>query len=133
RAGAAVSLSHHTSGDDVSASTGLAAYRIVQESLSNAVRHAPGTAISVTVRDDESDSVLTVRNAHSPQASDPASSQTATATATLGYPGGHGLRGMTERATLLGGSIQAGADAGGGWTVTARVPKNHLSSPADGN
>ncbi|WP_439254366.1 sensor histidine kinase [Microbacterium sp. A94] len=131
RAGAAVSLIHHTAGEDVSASTGLAVYRIVQESLSNAVRHAPGTAISVTVTDDDSDIVLIVHNVHSPQAGDPAASQTATVT--MGHPGGHGLRGMTERATLLGGSIQAGDDADGGWTVAARVPKNPLSPPAEGN
>ncbi|MGF6823563.1 signal transduction histidine kinase [Microbacterium sp. ZKA21] len=118
RAGADIGLSMAISGD-IAAATQIAAYRITQESLSNAVRHAPGTGITVVVASDDIAVTLTVRNA--PVA---ASVQTA---------GGHGLRGMSERAELLGGSVEAGPDADGGWTVTATLPRHPGSPPQKGS
>ena len=118
RAGADIGLSMAISGD-IAAATQIAAYRITQESLSNAVRHAPGTAITVVVASDDIAVTLTVRNA--PVA---ASVQTA---------GGHGLRGMSERAALLGGSVEAAPDAGGGWTVTAVLPRHPDTPPQKGS
>ncbi|MFB7250860.1 sensor histidine kinase [Microbacterium sp. NPDC056234] len=116
RAGAEVGLSMAISGD-IAAATQIAAYRITQESLSNAVRHAPGTAITVVATTDEQSVTIVVRNA--PVAAAPA-------------PGGHGLRGMTERAALLGGSVEAGPDAQGGWTVAATLPRHPSASPQKG-
>ncbi|MGW2486815.1 sensor histidine kinase [Streptomyces sp. NPDC001606] len=87
----------------------LAAYRIVQESLTNALKHAAPGAVRVTVR--QGDDTLTVevtspyRPGDGPRA-----------------PGsGSGLTGMRERANLLGGGFTAGAEAGL-WTVRAALP-----------
>ncbi|WP_227468034.1 sensor histidine kinase [Microbacterium sp. YJN-G] len=107
RAGAPVDLTHEVEGE-ISAAVQIAVYRIVQESLSNAVRHAPGSSIGVSVTTAGDDVQVVVRNTPVPP-SDP------------GTPG-HGLRGMTERATLLGGEIHADRD-GDGWTVSARIPR----------
>lgn len=117
RAGATVSLTQAVS-DGVSTPTQLAVYRIAQEALSNAVRHAPDAQISVSLTADDTDVNVTVRNAYDQE--------------TAGSPGGHGLRGMSERATLLGGTVVAGPDADGVWTVTARMPR-HPSSPTEGS
>ncbi|TFC89929.1 sensor histidine kinase [Cryobacterium sinapicolor] len=83
----------------------IAAFRIVQESLSNAVRHAPGAVVSVHVRTEPSMLRLRVHNT----AAGISSTQGA----------GHGLTGMRERVALLGGSLEVGADTDGGWTVNA--------------
>ncbi|WP_194419750.1 sensor histidine kinase [Microbacterium abyssi] len=117
RAGAAVSLSQAVS-DEVSAATQLATYRITQEALSNAVRHAPGSPISVSLMADDTDVTVTIRNEYD---GEPA-----------GSPGGHGLRGMTERATLLGGTVTAGPDAAGFWIVTARMPRHPITPATEG-
>lgn len=117
RAGAAISLAHAVSGD-IAPAVQIAAYRIVQESLSNAVRHAPGAPIAVSVTTD--DALLTLR-VHNEPADRPA-----------GTPGGgHGLRGMRERAQLLGGSVESAADPDGGWSVLARLPRNPPAHPTE--
>jgi signal transduction histidine kinase len=90
---------------------GVALYRIAQESVTNAVRHArDATRITVRVADEDEQVRLTVRD-------DGAAG-----------PTGHtqpryGLLGMAERASLLGGTLQAGPDPDGGWTVSALLPK----------
>jgi len=89
---------------------GLAAYRIVQEALANAARHAPGGPVRVLVRALPETLVVEVRNG--PGAGGPAGSLPGT---------GHGLTGMRERAELLGGSLTAGPDDGG-YLVAARLP-----------
>lgn len=114
RAGAEVSLTQAIE-DEVSVATQLAVYRITQEALSNAVRHAPGSAISVSLTADETDVHLLIRNESGEERTDGS--------------GGHGLRGMTERATLLGGGVTAGPGADGLWTVRARMPR-HPAVPA---
>lgn len=91
----------------------ITAFRIVQEALSNAVRHAPGSAIEVELDDAGGAVSIRVHNDAAP-ASSPAPGATST--------GGHGLRGMRERVSLVGGSLNAGPDPAGGWTVTARLP-----------
>lgn len=116
RAGARVDLVHEVHGD-VSAATQIAAYRIVQESLSNALRHAPDSAISITVTADDASVSVLVRNAPH--------------VASGGGGAGHGIRGMIERAELLGGELHAGADAGG-WRVTARIPRHFDPALAEG-
>jgi signal transduction histidine kinase len=95
--------------DDLGPSVGAAIYRIAQESITNAVRHArAATRIDVRVAADDSFVRLTVRDDGS-----------------LGPAGspGYGLVGMTERATLLGGSFAAGPGPDHGWTVEAVLPK----------
>ena len=93
--------------------TGLAAYRIVQEALANAARHAPGGPVEVLVRATPEALLVDVRNG--PGAGGPPSAVTA--------PGqGHGLAGMRERAALLGGSLTAGPRDDGGFLVAAKLP-----------
>jgi len=92
---------------------GLAAYRIVQEALANAARHAPGSRVEIAGRVRDERLELAVRNG-------PAVPGIPVA----GPAGGraHGLMGMRERATLLGGTLTAGPDRHGGFTVTAVLP-----------
>jgi signal transduction histidine kinase len=88
---------------------GLAAYRIVQEALTNARRHAPGAAVDVEVRYGDGELRLLIRdNGPGPQPVAPA--------------GGHGLHGMRERAAAVGGDLRAGAATVGGFLVQARLP-----------
>ena len=100
-------------------SVGLAAYRIVQEALTNARRHAPGTAVDVELRYGEGTLLLQVRdNGPGPPADRPAGGN--------GHDGagspGHGLTGMRERATAAGGSLRTAAAPGGGFLVEATLP-----------
>ncbi|WP_197517320.1 sensor histidine kinase [Microbacterium karelineae] len=111
RAGADIGLSMAPP-DPVPAPVGVAAYRIVQEAISNAVRHAPGSRIDVAVGGAGADALLIeVQNAPAPEAADPAARGS-----------GHGLVGMRERAGLLRGSLQAGPTAAGGFRVAASLP-----------
>jgi signal transduction histidine kinase len=88
--------------------TRLSAYRILQESLSNAMRHAPGSSVAVELTRSPGELRLRVRNGPGG--------------APEGPPGsGHGLIGMRERAALLGGTLEAGPD-GDGFQVTAVLP-----------
>jgi signal transduction histidine kinase len=92
---------------------GAALYRIAQESITNAVKHARhATRIDVRVTGDGDCVRLTVR--------DDGDAGSSGADPSFGY----GLAGMTERAALLGGSLEAGANVEGGWTVTAVLPRN---------
>jgi signal transduction histidine kinase len=86
----------------------LVVYRIVQEALTNVVRHAQATRCTVDVEaGTESVTVHVVDNG----------------TATVASAGaGHGLRGMRERVAAHGGSLQAGPHADGGFAVTASIP-----------
>ncbi|MER5266654.1 histidine kinase [Actinosynnema sp. NPDC002837] len=93
---------------EVPEAVGLTAYRIVQEALTNAGRHAPGATTSVTVYLVDDALRVVVRNA----AGGPS----------LGGGGGHGLRGMRERVAVHGGSLTAGPTADGGFEVRAIVP-----------
>ena len=87
----------------------LAAYRIAQEALTNARRHAPGAAVDVEVRYGDGELRLLIRD------NGPGPTQTAPA-------GGHGLTGMRERATAVGGELRAGAATVGGFLIEARLP-----------
>jgi len=89
---------------------GLAAYRIVQEALANASRHAPGAVVRVEIRPWIADLSLRVHNG--PPSAPPESPQGE----------GHGIAGMRERVTLLGGDFSAGPTAEGGFAVAARLP-----------
>ena len=97
----------------------LSAYRIVQEALSNAMRHAPGSHVQVRVAYRPDGLVLEVCNDAGP----PVQAVPVMAgggDGTVG--GGHGLVGMRERAAMLGGSLDAGPTGDGGFLVTAVLP-----------
>jgi signal transduction histidine kinase len=92
---------------------GLTAYRIVQEALTNARRHAPGAAVDVEL--DYTDTVVHLRvrdNGPGPRAAAPAT----------GPAAGHGLVGMRERAAMVGGTLSVGPAPVGGFLVTATLP-----------
>jgi signal transduction histidine kinase len=98
--------------DDLDAAVGTALYRIAQEAVTNAVRHARhATRVTVHVADEDGQVRLTVHD-------------DGDASATGRTPPGYGLVGMAERASLLGGTLRAGPDPDGGWTVDAVLPKS---------
>jgi signal transduction histidine kinase len=120
RAGTAIDLTMPADQSPLPPGVGLAAYRIVQESLSNAGRHAPGAAVSVVVTQEPRSVLLKMRNGP------PATAGERNANGT-----GHGLVGMRERAALLGGSLEAGPETDGGFTVSAILPAAPAAAPAD--
>src|SRR5262249_33087502 len=98
----------------------LSAYRIVQEALSNAMRHAPGAAVQVHLHYGEAALVLEVRN-------DSCAPGTQARPGQPGEPGhsdggGHGIIGMRERAAMLGGHLEARPAPNGEFLVTAALP-----------
>jgi signal transduction histidine kinase len=113
RAGVPVELRMAVPEVTLAESVTLAAFRIIQESLSNVIRHAPGARTVVSVDVDGPELVVTVEN-------DAATQPAARLEAPGG--GGHGLRGMRERARLAGGMVETGARDGGGYRVVARLP-----------
>lgn len=96
-------------GAEVPEGVDLTAYRVVQEGLTNALRHAPGARTAVHIRRDGADLLVEVSNE-----------------AAAGEPGGpgagRGLLGLRERLRLHDGTLQAGAAPGGGFRLTARIP-----------
>jgi signal transduction histidine kinase len=90
----------------------LCAYRIVQEALSNANRHAFGSEVSVVVEGDATALRLHVRNGPGLHEAPAGNSKRA----------GHGLVGMSERVAMLGGNLVAEADPDGGFVVAAVLP-----------
>jgi signal transduction histidine kinase len=89
----------------------LSVYRVVQEALTNVVRHAtPATATVVIRYDDNGGVVVEVTDDGHGTGSK------------RGHGGGHGLAGMRERVCSLGGELSAGPRAGGGYQVVARLP-----------
>ena len=99
-------------------------YRIIQEALSNAMRHAPGAAVQVKLYYGDAALVVEVRNDHCP----PGTRAPAEQDGAPGEGGGHGIIGMRERATMLGGHLQAGPTEKGEFLVTAALPLD--SGPA---
>jgi signal transduction histidine kinase len=100
----------------------LAAYRVIQEALTNVIKHAGKTSATVTLdyRDDAlvvevDDNGAAARHRGAPGALTP-------------VPGGHGLLGLRERVSLYGGDLDAGSQPQGGWRVRARFPEQ--PSPA---
>ncbi len=94
----------------------LTAYRIVQEALTNVVKHAPGAAATARVQAGRDGVLITVDNGRGTGVPEPRPGDGAR----------HGLVGMTERAAAFGGALDAGPAAGGGFQVTAFLP---LASP----
>ncbi len=100
----------------VPTATGLTAYRIVQEGLTNVVKHAPGARAHVRVC--VQDSALDVTVTDEPSAGH----RDAAAAAGTGPPAGVGLVGLRERVELLGGTLEATPVDGGGFRLAARLP-----------
>jgi signal transduction histidine kinase len=90
----------------------LAAFRIVQEAISNAIRHAPGSEVRVEVDRRASNVIVRVANSAPPDVVQPQPERGA----------GHGLVGMRERASTLGGSVEVGTTDDGGFAVRAVLP-----------
>lgn len=97
----------------------LAAYRTVQEALTNALKHSPGAATTVTIHWGKDGLQLRVQN-------DPVSSTAAQHIARPVPGSGNGLRGMSERIALYHGSLTYGLQPDGGWLVEAALPYRDL-------
>ena len=116
----------------------LSAYRIVQEALSNAIRHAPGSAVQVRLYYGEAVLVIEVRNKGGQPGVRAAQALGAKATgerpsrAGLGDGGGHGIIGMRERAAMLGGHLEAGPTPADEFLVTAALPLGGDGAAPDG-
>jgi signal transduction histidine kinase len=117
---------YRTTGDVESLDRGvqLAAYRIVQEALTNSLKHAgPDTdaLVSLTVADRHLD--IRIQDT-GPRSLGPAEPPT---------EDGHGIIGMTERASLYGGTVTAGPRPGGGWIVRTDLELTPLPTPREGS
>jgi signal transduction histidine kinase len=123
RDGLEVSCEHAGAPRDYPAAVEMSAYRIIQEALTNVIRHAPGARAEVTITHGGAELGITVTDDGPP----------GTAVAGLASPGpdspraapagpGLGITGMRERTALLGGQLTAAARPGGGFAVTARLP-----------
>ena len=110
RAGVTVDVTVEGHRRDLPAGLDLAVYRIVQEALTNVVKHAGTGRASVTLRYGDRDVAVEVTDEGRGA---PANGH--------GAPG-HGIPGMKERAALYGGTVDAGARPGGGFRVAARLP-----------
>lgn len=108
--GMAVRLEREGDGADVVSMVDRAAYRVVQESLTNATKHAPGAAAIVRLEHRHDETVVTVSNEVSPSGSSPDPAQ-----------GNYGLTGLRERVRLVGGTLDA-RPRDGGFEVVARLP-----------
>ncbi|MDT0448192.1 sensor histidine kinase [Streptomyces hesseae] len=110
--GAGVTVTTGTTGEPRPLAPGveLSAFRIVQEALSNAMRHAPGATVRVTLA--YGPAVLTVRVTNTaPDRPAPPSTGA-----------GHGLLGMRERVAMLGGELATGPTPDGGYEIVAELP-----------
>ena len=97
----------------------LAAYRTVQEALTNVLKHSPGAATTVTIHWGENGLQLWVQNG-------PVSSAAAQHIARPVPGSGNGLRGMSERIALYHGTLTYGLQPDGGWLVEAALPYRDL-------
>lgn len=110
RSGTSVELDLEGPVAEVPPAVGMSAYRIVQEGLTNALKHAPGAAVTVEVRVDEAAVQVEVRNARG------------TGRAQTTAHGGHGLVGLRERVQVLGGRLTSEATPAGGHRLVAVLP-----------
>ena len=113
RAGASVALEMSGDAASVPRAVGMSAYRVAQEGLTNVLRHAPGASAVVRV-DVLPDRVqVVVENGAAPRTAGPPAA---------GTSGGHGLTGLHERTSMLGGELIAGPTDTGGYRLVAALP-----------
>jgi signal transduction histidine kinase len=117
RGGLDVSCRFEGERDGLAAPTAHVAFRVVQESLTNALRYAPGAAVRVLVNGSGRGLTVSVENDHSNQ-------ERPSLTGT-----GRGLVGLRERVQALGGQLVAGPISGGGWRVEATLPGDGPAGP----
>ncbi|WP_030193256.1 histidine kinase [Streptomyces sp. NRRL S-87] len=110
-AGTDVALTSSGAARPLASACDHAAYRIVQEALTNAYKHAPGAAITVELRYEDDSLVVEIANG-------PAAGPTRGEVVS----GGQGLTGLRERARLVGGMVHAGATEDGGFRVAGVLP-----------
>ena len=120
-AGAPVTLTTEGQPRPVSPAVGHAAYRILQESLTNVLRHAGAQACATVCLSYEAEalSIRVADDGHGP------------GTAAGDRPSGHGLTGMAERAAAVGGTFSAAAGSAGGFVVIARLPAAGIATGQD--
>lgn len=111
RSGLSVSCRFEGDRDRVPAPVAHLAFRVVQESLTNALRYAPGAAVRIVISVDEAEHGLAVR-IENDRAAQPEADLVGT---------GRGLVGLSERVQTLGGRFSAGTTSAGGWAVEARL------------
>jgi signal transduction histidine kinase len=109
---------------DLPAVTDLSAFRIIQEALTNTIRHAGPATATVTV--DYGSDALSIEVTDTGRGPAPAAGAAYAAFDAVG----HGLRGMRERATAAGGTIEIGPLPGGGFRVAARLPLDRRTGAA---
>ncbi len=111
-AGVRVDLEETGSGEDLSPAVDLASYRVVQESLTNVLRHSGSSLATVRIAHQADAVLITVSNRLEATAPSPSPS-----------PDGMGISGMRQRVTALGGELTAGPTTDGRFEVRARLPK----------
>ncbi|PJJ55753.1 sensor histidine kinase [Compostimonas suwonensis] len=131
RAGVTATLDWSGERDDegVSEVSALTAYRIVQEALSNVIRHAPGADVAIRCVRDAHDLSVSVSNSAPPRGVGTGAGAGPIAPAPART--GHGLRGMRERAASVGGTVSYGPAPDGGFEVHAVVPLRPASGTAE--
>jgi signal transduction histidine kinase len=117
-AGTAVEIRCSGEARTLAPTTGHAAYRVVQEGLTNAHKHAPGASITIGLRYEPDSLVVEVANG---PVTEPVRGDVAS--------GGQGLTGLEERARLVGGMVHAGPTADGGFRLAGVLP---YTTPGDG-
>jgi signal transduction histidine kinase len=123
-AGLPVSLSVHGARRELPAGLDLAAFRVVQEALTNVLKHAPAASTTVRISYRDADLLIEVADDGAGRAPrDPASGHGASGQGNSGQgSSGRGLLGLRERIAIYGGSLEAGPRPGGGWLVRATIP-----------
>jgi signal transduction histidine kinase len=128
RAGVRVEMTIFGEPRPLTAAVSAAAFRIVQESLTNVIRHAQAHSASISVRYEVAGVGISIADdgigAPTGAPPDDRSSQPST-------QGGHGLRGMQERAAALGGRLSAGPQPGGGFLVETWLPTAESTSDGE--
>jgi signal transduction histidine kinase len=113
--GLAVSCRFQGPCDGLTPEASEAAYRVVQEALTNALKHAPGAPVDITICGQDAGVTVDVVNAAPP--GNPSGLERS--------GGSYGLAGMQERVSACGGRLTSGPTASGGWHVTAFLPASY--------